>query len=446
MREAHPLETKIGMELYATDFDGFEGRLKTRYEDFLVEEITSDREILQFKEWVQRPCGVPDLQGGKAKFVTFTVQKMGLSTMDVSTIIASSLKLPRNLVSYAGLKDKRAVTVQRMSAPVRAAEGLGALELSNIDVRDIEKSKRLVQIGELWGNRFTVLLRDIVISADEAAEKAKELQSVPLLNYFGIQRFGIARPNTHTAGKFLIKRDFEGMVRSILCTPGNYEAPELVSARAELAETMNPTEKIIETFPKDLTFERIVMHELMKHPGEFKRAVMRIPPRILTLMVHAYQSFLFNHILSKRIKNGMSHITPEPGDFLIALDEPHSGRDSWLYVTESTLEQRRQQVDNMEYALALPSPGYSTRLPPSKQSDLVRDVLAREGISLMEFRNTEMKSLDAPGGLHLTSIVLTDWDVKTQDDNLLVRFSLRKGSYATVVLRELMKNHPINRI
>jgi len=371
---------------------------------------------------------------------------MGLSTMDVSTIIASSLKLPRNLVGYAGLKDKRAVTIQRMSAPIRAAIGLGSLELSNIEIRDIAKSKRPVQIGELWGNRFTILLRDFVVPVDEAVERAKELQSIPLLNYFGIQRFGIARPNTHIAGKFLIKRDFEGMVRSILCTPGDYEDSELVNARAELAETMTPTEKIIETFPKDLNFERIVMSELLKQPGEFKRAVSRIPPRILTLMVHAYQSFLFNHILSRRVKSGMSHVTPEPGDFLIALDETHSGRDAWLFVTESTIEKRRQQVDANEYALAIPSPGYSTRLPPSQQSDLVKEVLKREGVSLMEFRNSEMKSLDAPGGLHRASIILTDWEAKAQDDNLLVRFSLRKGSYATVVLRELMKNHPINRI
>jgi len=434
------------MELYATSFDGFEGRLKTRYEDFLVEEITTNQEILQFKEWTQKPCGEPDLHGEKTKFVTFTVQKMGLSTMDVSTIIASSLRLPRNLVGYAGLKDKRAVTVQRMAAPIRAASGLGSLNLSNIEIRDIMKSKNLVQIGELWGNRFTILLRDIVIPVDEAVEKAKDLQSIPLLNYFGIQRFGIARPNTHIAGKFLIKRDFEGMVRSILCTPGDYEDSELVSARRELAESMTPTETIIETFPKDLNFERIVLRELMKHPGEFKRAVTRIPPRILTLMVHAYQSFLFNHILSRRVKSGISYVIPEPGDFLIALDETHSGRDSWLFVTESTLEKRRQQVAKNEYALAIPSPGYSTRLPPSQQSDLVKEVLERESVSLIEFRNSEMKSLDAPGGLHRASIILKDWETKAQDDNLLVRFSLRKGSYATVVLRELMKNHPINRI
>jgi tRNA pseudouridine13 synthase len=446
MKDAHPLEKAVGMELYTTNCAGIGGRLKTRYEDFLVEEITIDNEILSFKEWSNRPPGEPIFEGKKTKYVGFTVQKMGLSTMDVSTIIASSLRLPRNLVSYAGLKDKRAVTVQMMTAPIRAANGLGTLELSNVEIRDIEPSRRLVQIGDLLGNRFTILLRDIDVSLDKALEVAEEVQSSQLLNYFGIQRFGIARPNTHIAGKHLVKRDFEGMIRSILCMPGEYENQELLDARAELAESLTPTEKIIDVFPKDLHYERTVMDELVKHPGEFKRAVTRIPSRILTLMVHAYQSYLFNRLLSTRVKSGMSHVIPEPGDFLIALDETHSGRDSWLFVTETTLEERRQQVIDMKYALALPSPGYATHLPPTKQSEMMRELLTAEGITFKDFRNSQMRSIDAPGGLHRASIALSAWEASIQDEGLLVKFILRKGSYATVVLRELMKNHPINRI
>jgi tRNA pseudouridine13 synthase len=446
LKEAHPLEKTVGIELYATDCEGIGGRLKTRFEDFLVEEITTDNEILSYRDWLNEPPGEPVLLGKKTKYVNFTVQKMGLSTMAVSSIIASSLNLPRNLVSYAGLKDKRAVTVQRMSVPTRAASRLGSLELSNIEIRDIEYSKSLVQIGDLRGNRFTILLRDLDVSLDRALEVAREVQSTPLLNYFGVQRFGIARPNTHLAGKFLIKCDFEGMVRSILCTPGEYENQELIDARAELDANLTPTEKIIGVFPKDLNYERTVMYELMKHPNEFRRAVTRISPRILTLMVHAYQSFLFNQMLSLRVKRGSSHVIPEPGDFLIALEENHAGRDAWLYVSDSTLEERREQVAKMEYALALPSPGYATRLPPTKQSELVKEILQNEQISLKDFRNPEMKSIDAPGGLHRTSITLSDWEASAKDESLLIKFSLRKGSYATIVLRELMKNHPINRI
>ncbi|MHA2022633.1 MAG: tRNA pseudouridine(13) synthase TruD, partial [Candidatus Thorarchaeota archaeon] len=75
MKEAHPLEKTVGMELYTTDCEGIGGRLKTRYEDFLVEEITTDNEILSYKDWLNKPPGEPMLQGKKTKYVNFTVQK-----------------------------------------------------------------------------------------------------------------------------------------------------------------------------------------------------------------------------------------------------------------------------------------------------------------------------------------------------------------------------------
>ena len=444
MIDAHPLEQALGMVLYSTEFPGIGGKLKTRFEDFVVEEISADRTILNVQEWSE---DVPSIiEGERNRFATFTLQKMGLSTMDVTNILASSLKVSRNYVSYAGLKDKRAITVQAMSAPAKTVELLRTLELSRINIRDIHYTRHPVQIGDLWGNRFTILLRDITSECESAIDVTSQLREKHLLNYFGVQRFGLARPNTHLVGKALIKRDFEDAVRVMLSTTSEYESEELTNIRLELADNLTPTEKMIESLPVDMGYEKTVMRELMKHPGEFKRAVSKIPPRVLTLQVHAYQSYIFNHLLSKRAILGMSTYLPEIGDFLIKLDETHSGRDTWLYVTESTLEERQHQVESGEYGLALPIPGYTTRLPSTKQSELVKQLLRDEDVRLVDFRNPSLKSLDSPGGLHLTSIGLPDFDVSCSDEGLIVRFSLRKGSYATVVMREIMKNHPINRV
>ncbi|MHA2323295.1 MAG: tRNA pseudouridine(13) synthase TruD, partial [Candidatus Thorarchaeota archaeon] len=138
--------------------------------------------------------------------------------------------------------------------------------------------------------------------------------------------------------------------------------------------------------------------------------------------------------------------SPEVGDFLIKLDETHSGRDTWLYVTETSLEERQHQVETGEYGLALPILGYSTRLPSVKQSELVKQILKDENVRLTDFRNPKTRPLDSAGGLHLASMKLPDLDVSCSDDGLLACFSLRKGSYATIVMREIMKNHPINRV
>lgn len=446
MKEGHPFEKPFGMEFYSTDSIGIGGKLKTRYEDFVVEEIASDKTIIGFKEWQDAATGEAAVEGRKSRFVTFAVQKMGISTMDISTLLASSLKLPRNLVTYAGLKDKRAVTVQQMSIPSHALDRLLELKLSRINIRDFSYARHPIQIGDLWGNRFTILLRGFEADSDTALRAAEAVRETPLLNYFGIQRFGLNRSNTHLAGKYLIKRDFENAIRTILCTESTFESDELRQVRSKLAEDLTPTEKMIESFPKDLSYERRIMHELIKNPGEFERALQRISPRILTLMVHAYQSFLFNRLLSQRFAAGTSIVLPKPGDFLIELDTAHSGRDSWLYVTEPSLEERIAQVELGEYGLALPVPGYTTHLPPASQTDELKSLLMDEEISLRDFRNTKMNALDSPGGLHLASIILDDLDASHSKEGLHITFSLRKGSYATVVLRELMKNHPINRI
>ncbi|MFW9964367.1 MAG: tRNA pseudouridine(13) synthase TruD [Candidatus Sifarchaeia archaeon] len=446
MIDAHPLEKGLGMELYSTNFPGIEGKLKTRFEDFIVEEILANGTTLRMQEWSDSNERLSSLEGKSDRFVTFTLQKMGISTMGVTNILASSLRISRNHVTYAGLKDKRAITVQSMSVPANVAESLLALKLARIDIRDIHFTRHPVQIGDLWGNRFTILLKDITSDCETAIEAANQLQEKPLLNYFGIQRFGIVRPNTHLVGKALIKRDFEGAVRAILTTISEYESEELTNTRLELSKNLNPTENMIESLPEDMGYEKTVLKELMKHPDDYKRAVAKIPPRILTLQVHSFQSYLFNRLLSKRAKKGISVYVPEVGDFLIKLDETHSGRDTWLYTTESTIEERCQQVESGEYGLALPILGYSTRMPPTKQSDFIKQILKDENIKLSDFRDAKMKSLDSPGGFHLASIRLPDLETSCSNEGLLMRFSLRKGSYATVVMREIMKNHPINRV
>ncbi|MBY8997476.1 MAG: tRNA pseudouridine(13) synthase TruD [Candidatus Thorarchaeota archaeon] len=446
MVDAHPLEKALGMELYSTDFPGIGGRLKIRFEDFVVEEISADRKALVVHDWSESTETPQTAKGESNRFATFTVQKMGLSTMDVANIIAATLKISRTHVTYAGLKDKRAITAQSMSVPSKSVESLLKLELSRIAIRDANYTRHPVHIGDLWGNRFTILIKNITSDCDSALEVAGQLRERTLLNYFGVQRFGVTRPNTHLVGKALIKRDFEDAVRVMLCTTSEYESEELTNIRLQISENLTPTEQMIESFPEDMGYEKAVMRELIKHPGDFERAITKIPPRVMTLQVHSFQSYIFNRLLTERVRLGLSVDNPEVGDFLIKLDETHSGRDTWLYVTESSLEERQRQVETEEYGIALPIPGYSTRLPSVKQSDLVKQIMKDEDVRLADFRNPKMRPLDSPGGFHLASIKIPDLDVSCCDEGLQARFSLRKGSYATIVMREIMKNHPINRV
>ncbi|MGD2073070.1 MAG: tRNA pseudouridine(13) synthase TruD [Candidatus Thorarchaeota archaeon] len=445
MRDGHPLEVAVGMEVYSTNFDGVGGKLKTRFEDFIVEEIKPTGEILRTQEWSSSNAK-HHVEGERDRYISFTLQKMGLSTFDVSRILGSALKIPSNFITYAGLKDKRAITAQAMSIPSRFYDALKSLNLSNIALRDLKYSHHPVRIGDLWGNRFQILLRGLNVDCEEAVEKINPINTTPLLNYFGIQRFGVVRPNTYLVGLSLVKRKYEEAIHYLLTTTSEYESQELTEVRQKLANDLTPTEKIIDLFPKDLRYEKSVMKYLIKHENDYKGAISKIPPRVLTIFVHSFQSYIFNRLISLRAKKGLPIQEPIPGDFIIQLDETHSGRDSWLFVTEAKLEERLEQVKKGEYALASPIPGYATKIPESRQSELLSKILNDENVNLRDFRNAENRYLDSPGGLHLVSININNPRTECTKEGLRFSFSLRKGSYATIVMREIMKNNPINRV
>jgi tRNA pseudouridine13 synthase len=433
------------MALYSTNTPGVGGKLKVRFEDFVVEEITTEKRFLAIQEWHEKP---PELQipEEKSKFIRFDTQKMGLSTIDVATIIAAELGLPQHLVTYAGLKDKRAITTQQMSVPFKSAERLMNAKLSRIQISNLESVQHPVQIGDLWGNRFTIRLSNIDMDCKRAMDSVRALAKQPLLNYFGVQRFGVTRPFTHLVGKALVQDDFEEAARLMLSVTSEYESEEITEARRKLADDFAPDESILAAFPKDLRYERDVLKFLMKHPGEFERAISRIPSRVLTIFVHSFQSYLFNRLISQRAESSLPLYLPIPGDFLIKLDEAHSGRDSWLFVTDKNNEERVNLVKSGEYGLSIPLPGYSTKTPPSTQTDMLRNLMLEEDVTFRDFRKPEKKAINSAGGLHLLTIMLQDIEGECEEDNLVLRFQLRKGSYATVVLREIMKNNPIHRV
>jgi tRNA pseudouridine13 synthase len=433
------------MELYSTSTPGVGGRLKVRFEDFIVEEITTDRRIVSVQEWSDKTprLKIPE---EKSKFIQFDAQKMGLSTFDIAAIIAAELGLPQHLVTYAGLKDKRAITAQQMAVPFRSAERLVNAQLSRIKIRNLESTRHPVQIGDLWGNRFTIRLSNIEANCNQAKEAARALTEQPLLNYFGVQRFGVTRPFTHLVGKALVQDDFEEAARLMLSVTSEYESEEITEARRKLADDLTPDESILAAFPKDLRYERDVMKFLMKHPGEFERAVSKIPSRVLTIFVHAYQSYLFNRFISQRAESSLPLDLPVPGDFLIKLDEAHSGRDSWLFITEKNCEERVKLVQSGEYGLSIPLVGYSTKTPPSVQTDMLRKLMLEEDVRFQDFHKPKRKAINSAGGFHLLSINLKEIRGECEEDDFVLHFQLRKGAYATVVMREIMKNDPIHRV
>jgi len=152
-----------------------QARLKAHPEDFIVEEITG-----------LAPCGV-------GEHLWLWVEKRGVNTAQVAQALARASGVHPRDVSFAGLKDKHAVTRQWFSlyAPGRDLPiGPGPGPLDDCRILIARRHERKLRTGALKGNRFLLTLRDCDADPEAVARRLYRISQCGVPNYFGSQRFG----------------------------------------------------------------------------------------------------------------------------------------------------------------------------------------------------------------------------------------------------------------
>ena len=167
-------------------------QIKKYPEDFQVEEVLVNKE---------------------GKYLVFKVKKTGRDTIDVIHEIARKTGIPFGRFGYAGLKDRHAVTIQSFSVDRIYEETIKNLELTNVELFDF-KSGQKIDIGDLVGNNFNILVREIpenaISSIISNIKKIEEHSGFP--NLFGEQRFG----GNEEIGKLLLQGKFKESVEKFL--------------------------------------------------------------------------------------------------------------------------------------------------------------------------------------------------------------------------------------
>jgi len=375
---------KIGVLGYLSKTPGIGGSIKESPEDFIVEEITPGGTVLE----VGKPQQFPE---GSGEYTHFTLEKNNWDTMRAVKVVAKACRVSHSRIKFAGTKDRRSVSAQRMSIWRVPPETLEKVKIKDIILRDFAYSGEPVNLGESKGNRFTMTIRGVSGDAGGKIEKtAKELGGrTP--NFFGAQRFGL-RLNNHAVGRHILKGRFKEAVMSYLCDTGP-EPEEATRAREVLRETED-FKAAFHSFPDYLGFEKAVLNSLAKTPSDFVGAFREIPKKLRLMFVHAYQGYIFNMALSEYIKRG---------------ERPEE----------------------------LPMTGYDIELDAVTERLLKADGMARE-----DFRVQSMPEMSMAGEMRDAFVGFADFEVvgfNEGDANIKVRFSLPPGAYATMLLRELMK-------
>ena len=149
------------------------GRLKAEFADFIVkEELGYDL-------------------SGDGEFVAVKIRKTDANTLFVGEKLAEFAGISAKNMSYAGLKDRHAVTEQWFCLHLAGKEtpDFSQFQLDGVEIVEVTRHNRKIRVGSLAGNHFELLLREVKES-DDLTARLQQIQAVGFPNYFTEQRFG----------------------------------------------------------------------------------------------------------------------------------------------------------------------------------------------------------------------------------------------------------------
>ena len=199
--------------------------------------------------------------------------------MSCASLLAKWLKVHHKAIGYAGTKDRRAVTTQRMSATRIKPERLASLnKMGNamgIWLGDYKYSRTAIKLGDLRGNRFTITLREVSPGTSmESIERAMEsLRERGFINYYGMQRFGTSQVSTHSVGALLLNGQWKAACEAILDIKAGGMNDSL---HARELYSQGEIEQAFEKMPRNCIAERAVLGVLKTDPKHFSGALQMV--------------------------------------------------------------------------------------------------------------------------------------------------------------------------
>ncbi|CAG8519808.1 4750_t:CDS:10, partial [Ambispora leptoticha] len=302
----------------------------------------SKKRKIQKEEWEKR--------GGQ--YCQFLLLKENRDTMSAINLISKLMKIPSRSFSYAGTKDNRAVTVQRITAFRVKAERLAGLNkrLNGIVMGNFKYVSQPIQLGELAGNRFIITIRQVKVDSEETlSQSLSSLKDNGFINYFGMQRFGTSSIPTWEIGRALLQNNLEQAIDLIL-KPRPGENGPIEIARKHWATTKNARESF-ELMPPRHYSERNILLTFANtgNTNCFADAFNSIPHKLRLMYAHAYQSYIWNRVVSERIKLHGSK-SPLVGDLVLTENKIRLDQEDIDFPdaeAAQTLDKKRS-FDNME--------------------------------------------------------------------------------------------------
>jgi tRNA pseudouridine13 synthase len=386
------LDKLIGITTYCTKSDGIGGRIKSSPEQFFVSEILRSSSL--------------DKISSSGSYTVYKLKKQGIDTNHALSDIFTRYGLR---LKALGLKDANATTEQYV-CDMTTGRSTNTLVTNRYTLEKIGLLQKPLTKKDMIGNHFKIKIEGANFTKiSQFSEQDK------IINFFGYQRFGSRRPVSHIIGKAILQKNFEHAVDTLLSYTSEYDLPHNNKIREMLKDKSNYS-KISNEVPPQMDIERIVLDEMINH-GDSLKALRAIPIQLRRFFVEAFQSFVFNQTVSMAYEFGENLLQPQSGDVCFDKND-NLGR------FENDPGQR----------LTIPLVGYSYS-KKNRFDNFISQILVDQQITPKDFFIKEMQEASEEGGFRQVTMRCNDFSIKEP----YVEFTLSRGSYATILLREIMK-------
>ncbi|CAJ1056247.1 pseudouridylate synthase 7 homolog isoform X1 [Xyrichtys novacula] len=391
----------------------------------------------------------------RGSFCHFVLYKENKDTMEAINVLSKFLRLRPNMFSYMGTKDKRAITVQEIAVLKITAERLSHLNkcLMNLKLGNFSYKNHPLKLGELQGNHFTVVIRNISGTDEQVQQAMTSLRQTGFINYYGMQRFGTTAVPTQQVGRAILKNDWNEVVDLILKPRPGAEKEFLVRCREEWAKTQDP-EAALKKLPNKRCVEGQLLRGLAMYGKKNIVTAFGLIPRNNRLMyIHSYQSVVWNTMVSRRIEAfGLKAVE---GDLVL--------RGTTAHVLSA-----EEAESHSIHDIVMPLPGFDVIYPTHHVGKGYGELLSADGLDINNMRH-KVKDYSLAGAYRRIIIRPSDvsWEVIQYEDPRLslvhsdfeklenkpapvvnnegkyralkLEFSLPPSTYATMAIREVLK-------
>lgn len=393
--------------------------------------------------------------------------------MDAINTISSFLRVPAKIFSYAGTKDKRAKTSQCVSVYRLSPDKLLSInkKFNMIKVGNFVNKDEHLKLGDLKGNKFIIVLRQLKGESELIEKAINSLASRGFINYYGMQRFGTSSVSTHSIGRALLQGNWKSAINLIL-KPRQEGDANMAQSRKIWIET-NDAKKAYQNLRNKSSIEGKLFEGLAtNNENDVVNALNAIPRNARLMYIHSYQSYIWNKVLSQRIKQfGLSVlvgdlISKNPNEDASDIDAIDNNKKNSSFAVDFVTDENIKNVTISD--VLLPLPGHSVTYPKNETKEFYESFLKEDEMNWENFES-KVRTYSLSGAYR--NIIITPscvkWEILSYDDvskplalsdldviqgttldissegslkALKLEFKLPSSSYATMAVREISKS------